>query len=327
MDKAHKWTDQQLADLEERITQVFQAAADDMQGKVTDYFAKFAKRDEAQKELVGTIVDGAEYTEADYQQWRLTQIGRGERFEAMRDKLAERVTAANEIAMSYASGDMAAVYAHNYAYTINGLSKMIEADEAFSGILEGVDWTLWDEDTVKRLVVEQPDIMPYYSKSKAVKRGFDLEYGKAKITQEVTSGIIQGKSCDAIAKSLMTKIPDMGRVSAIRAARTAITEAENAGRQAGAEQLEEKGVILNKRWIATNDDRTRDAHMEANGQIVGNDEPFVVGGEELMFPGDDSLGASGWNLYNCRCTRVTEVAGFKSILSADKLGKIKVTAS
>jgi hypothetical protein len=325
MDKAHKWTDQQLADLEERITQVFQAAADDMQDKVTDYFAKFAKRDEAQKELVGTIVDGAEYTEADCQQWRLTQIGRGERYEAMRDKLAERVTAANEIAMSYANDDMAAVYAHNYAYTINGLSKMIDGSDEFSGILEGVDWTLWDEDTVKRLVVEQPDIMPYYPKAKAVERGIDMEYGKAKITQEVTSGIIQGKSCDAIAKSLMTKIPDMGRVSAIRAARTAITEAENAGRQAGAEQLEEKGVILNKRWIATNDDRTRDAHMEANGQIVGNDEPFVVGGEELMFPGDASLGASGWNLYNCRCSRATEVVGFKSILSADKQGKIKVT--
>jgi uncharacterized protein with gpF-like domain len=202
---------------------------------------------------------------------------------------------------------------------------MIDGSDEFSGILEGVDWTLWDEDTVKRLVVEQPDIMPYYPKAKAVERGIDLEYGKAKITQEVTSGILQGKSCDAIAKSLMTKIPDMGRVSAIRAARTAITEAENAGRQAGAEQLEEKGVILNKRWIATNDDRTRDAHMEANGQTVGNDEPFIVGGEELMFPGDDSLGASGWNLYNCRCTRATEVVGFKSILSADKQGKIKVT--
>ena len=34
------------------------------------------------------------------------------------------------------------------------------------------------------------------------------------------------------------------------------------------------------------------------------DEPFIVGGEKLMFPGNKSLGASGWNLYNCRCSYV-----------------------
>jgi hypothetical protein len=324
MDKAHKWTDDQLAELEERITAVYKAAADEMQDKVEDYFSKFAKRDEAQKEIVGTIVNGAEYTEADYQQWRLTQIGRGERYEALRDKLAERYTKANELAMAYLNDDMAAVYAHNHAYTINSVVEMA------GGMLDGIDWVLFDEQTVKKLIVEQPDIMPYYPKAKAIERGIDLEYGKAKITQEVTSGIIMGQSADKIAKRLMDKIPNMERVSAIRAARTAITEAENAGRQAAAEQLEEKGAILNKVWLANDDDRSRvhdgvKIHVEANGQTVGCDEPFTVAGEELMFPGDNSLGASPWNLYNCRCTRATEVAGFKSILPAQLQGKIKVT--
>ena len=39
----------------------------------------------------------------------------------------------------------------------------------------------------------------------------------------------------------------------------------------------------------------------ADGQRVGVDEAFSVGGEKLMFPGDRSHGASGWNIYNCRC--------------------------
>ena len=39
----------------------------------------------------------------------------------------------------------------------------------------------------------------------------------------------------------------------------------------------------------------------ADGKRVGVDEAFTVGGEKLMFPGDRSHGASGWNIYNCRC--------------------------
>ena len=273
------------------------------------------------KALIGTVQNGKEWTEQDYKQWRLAQIGRGKRFEAMRDKLAERMTKANEVAISYANDDMAKIYAMNHAYTIESVKE--QAGE----MLSGIDFTMLDEQTVKRLVVERPDLMPYYPKAKAVKRGIDLIYGKKQITATVTSGILQGSSINKMAKDLMNRVTDMNKTSAVRAARTAVTEAENAGRQAAADELEKKGVIMGKRWIATHDSRTRDEHLEADGQIVENNKPFVVGGEELMFPGDKSLGASGWNLYNCRCTRATEIIGFKSILTEGqrKLANIRVS--
>ena len=320
-DEGHNLTEKELAKLERRIASVYGEASKELQETVDNYFKQFEKRDAEMKELIGTVVNGKEWTERDYKQWRLAQIGRGKRFEALRDKVAERMTKANEVAISYANDDMAKIYALNHAYTINSVK------EQAGDILDGVDFTMFDEQTVKRLVVEQPDLMPYYPKAKAVKRGIDLIYGKKQITATVTSGILQGSSINKMAKDLMNRVTDMNKTSAVRAARTAVTEAENAGRQAAADELEKKGVIMGKRWIATHDSRTRDEHLEADGQIVENNKPFVVGGEELMFPGDKSLGASGWNLYNCRCTRATEIIGFKSILTEGQRKRANIRVS
>lgn len=54
-----------------------------------------------------------------------------------------------------------------------------------------------------------------------------------------------------------------------------------------------------KTWVAILDERTRPWHEEADGQTVPIDQPFIVHGEELMMPRDDSLGASPDNIINC----------------------------
>lgn len=45
-------------------------------------------------------------------------------------------------------------------------------------------------------------------------------------------------------------------------------------------------------------------HVAANKQRVGINEPFIVSGELLMYPGDSSMGASKGNVINCRCVSV-----------------------
>ena len=52
------------------------------------------------KAKIGTIVNGKEWTEQDYKQWRLAQIGRGERFKSLQKRIAERYTEANQTAVS-----------------------------------------------------------------------------------------------------------------------------------------------------------------------------------------------------------------------------------
>lgn len=98
-DVGNDLTEKKLAALEKRISSVYSQAAQDMEGKIKAYFESFAARDAEQKKLLDT----GEITAEQYRQWRLAQIGRGKRYEALRDKLAERMTQANVSAAAYIS--------------------------------------------------------------------------------------------------------------------------------------------------------------------------------------------------------------------------------
>lgn len=66
---------------------------------------------------------------------------------------------------------------------------------------------------------------------------------------------------------------------------------------------------ITKKWIAILDERTRHWHAEADGQNKPIDEPYVVNGQLLMHPGDESLGATANNIVNCRCNSINGVDG------------------
>ena len=287
-DYAHKWTDKQLAALEKRIAAEFKQAADELTATVNAYFAAFVKRDAE----MAAKAEAGEITEQAYKQWRLAQIGRGKRFEALRDKVAERYTNAHEVAIAYVNDSTPGIYTlnRNYAaYTIEQIS-----DKA--------DFTLWDEQTVRRLIEEQPGLMPYYPPKRALKRGIDLDYGKKQITASITSSILQGKGIDKISSDLQNRMQGMSLASAIRTARTATTAAQNAGRMDSYHAAEGMGIKLKKEWLATLDGRTRHAHAMLDGQTAETDKPFHVDGYEIMYPGDTS--APGYLVYNCRCTLI-----------------------
>lgn len=293
--EADRGTDRALADLERRINSVYSQAAKELQEEIDAFFKHFADQDKKMKDLIGQKRNGKEWTEKDYQQWRLNQMGRGARLEALRDKLAERATEAKEIALAYVNDATPGIYSLNRNYT----AYTIES------VHPSADFTLFDEQTVKRLIVEQPDVMPYYPERLALKRGIDLAFGKQQITASVTGSILQGRSIKQISDDLQSRIVTMSRVSAIRAARTAVTAAQNAGRMDSYAAADEMwGIKSKKKWVATKDLRTRHDHGMADNQIVDYDQPFDVGGYKMMFPGDGSLGAPGHELYNCRCTVV-----------------------
>lgn len=289
-DKGYDLTEKELKALEKRIYDSYKEAYDGLTDIIKEYFAKFADRDASEK----ARLDAGDITEEQYKQWRLAQIGRGKRFEDLRDKVADRMTNTNAAAVAYVNDATPGIYSLNRnfaAYTI----EQVTGDVGFD---------LWDEQTVKRLIVEQPELMPYYPPKRALKRGIDLAWGKKQITASVTSSILQGKSIKHMADDLQSRIVTMNRDSAIRTARTAVTGAQNAGRMDSYAAAEKMGIKLKKEWLATLDSRTRHSHAMLDGEKVDQDKKFSNG---CRFPGDPQ--GPAWEIYNCRCTMVADVDG------------------
>ncbi len=115
-----------------------------------------------------------------------------------------------------------------------------------------------------------------------------------------------GLGADGVAAAILAAAPRATVGRALTIARTEVMGASNAGSQAAARAF---GVPMKKAWLATDDDRTREDHVDA-GQMppIGMDVPYKVGGSALMFPGDSSLGAEAKELVNCRCAETYDVA-------------------
>jgi len=59
-----------------------------------------------------------------------------------------------------------------------------------------------------------------------------------------------------------------------------------------------------KEWATIQDGKQRPAHDKANKQKQAVEDPFIVGGELLMYPADRSMGASKSNVIGCRCMAI-----------------------
>lgn len=84
-----------------------------------------------------------------------------------------------------------------------------------------------------------------------------------------------------------------------RSAALAITEVSAAANRAAVEAARQSGGAARKRWNSRDDDRVRPTHAAADGQTVGLDEDFIVGGFSGGHPCDPRL--PGRETINCRC--------------------------
>ena len=290
-DTAHRKTDEKLEEMEKRLSAIYSRAGKEIQKTADEYFARFAKQDEAKRKLL----EQGKITEEEYTKWRKGKVMYGKRFTEMKEQCAKQLLNVNQTAIAYINGELPEVYALNY----NALESAVDG-------VGGYSFTLVDADTVRNLAVTDTSLLPY----KEIDPAKDIPWNMKKINAETLQGILQGESMDKIAKRMMN-VQEMNKTQAIRSARTIVTGAENKGRQDSYKRAEEDGIVMKREWIATNDGRTRHWHAELDGVEVDVDEPWVNDFGEIMFPGDPS--ADPANTYNCRCSMRAKVVGFKKV--------------
>lgn len=136
-----------------------------------------------------------------------------------------------------------------------------------------------------------------------------LTTGAAKVTSitettrvRIKDTLALGLSNEETIDQLATRLDTLYLASIIpnRSETIARTEVISASNDASMFMARASGLDLEKEWIATKDDRTRDDHADADGQRVALDENFVVGGVTMDSPGNSGDPAQD---INCRCTQ------------------------
>lgn len=113
----------------------------------------------------------------------------------------------------------------------------------------------------------------------------------------VVAGVRDGLTNDQLAGQIETAVG----FAATRAEVIARTESVGAyvqGDMAGARALGDQGPV-EKVWVATGDNRTRDDHMAAHDQVVSFTAQFRVGG--VLMDAPHAPGAPAGQVVNCRC--------------------------
>lgn len=211
---------------------------------------------------------------------KMALMSKYDRLDKLSNQLADVAYNANKLAQKMIDNEMVNIYGLNY-----------NADAMSFG------FDVIDNTVIKKILKEEVNPFNQISNLR------DKTAIKNKLKGDLLTGLLKGESIPQIASRL--KNSSEGYLGdSIRVARTETTRVQNSAKMDVGKQGEKLGFNMWKRWVATPGDRTRDEHADADGQEVPIDEPFIVGGEEMMYPGDESMGASAWNVINCRCTMV-----------------------
>ena len=125
-----------------------------------------------------------------------------------------------------------------------------------------------------------------------------LERVDTSIKTLLTEGYQSGKGINYVA-NLLTKRFD--QLTTWESKRIARTEIHNSHNTAVMDTYNEIGVEYTM-WIAADDDRTRESHLEINGEIIPMGGTYSNG---LKYPGDTDGPIEEW--INCRCSNAPYV--------------------
>ena len=284
MNDWEEYDDNKLKELEKRLKKIYRQAYRESQEKVDRYFKLFAEEDEEMRKL---YLEG-KITKDEYRAWRQKKMLSGKHWTDLRDQVVERIHDANKTAEQIINDETPKTYTRNYNHA------QYEGD-----VNVGVSFELTNENAVKQALKSNHVTF----KTVKINDSKDTRYTQERLTNELVSGIVQGKTWRELAKSYQNVL-NGSYSQAVRSARTSYTSAQNSGRLDSFERFERAGIKVLKEWMSTKDERTRESHAQLNGVRVAVKEKFPNG---LLYPGDPE--GSPCEVYNCRCKLVSFFPG------------------
>lgn len=299
MDEAHKAADAEIKELAKKINAEYREAAkrvtEQLKRGLREYERDRRAKSAEYAERISRLTDqtAKDALAKEFQAWRDAALAEATAREDLLAKINYEILDADKLAREIVAGRTGEVFSANVAWGTwqveRGLGSTCTA------------WTLYDQDTVARLLSENPDLYPVP----------DLDVQKAwrwnaqHLQSTITQAAVSGSSVDDIAKDLRRVMATNVRDS-VRVARTAMTGAENAGRVNAYQRAQSMGIELEQMWLATLDGRTRPSHRAIDGESVPVNGTFSNG---CKFPGDPSGPAA--EVMNCRCTLIANLKGFE----------------
>jgi len=306
-DDAREYSDKELKKIERELSMIYRKS----QRELTEEWNQYMRRTEERVNALWFAYQNAsdeERAEAlkRYQDAVQNQTLHSKWYRDMINHVTLLLAKVNQTAADHINVRLPEIYNINYQQ----IARELISSDFYPTMQSAFD--IRSMDTITKLAKGEI-MLPGMDNTKNLKRNInvkkDMLWNSRQINSSVLQGVLQGESIRDITKRLMPIVGN-NQKSAVRAARTMVTAAENAGRLDSYSRIESMGAVIHKVWIATPDKRVRDWHLSMDGQEVEKDKPFTDGnGDKLMYPGDPS--APGRTVWNCRCSMRSQIVGFR----------------
>lgn len=277
--------------LEEDLRKLYEECERDIERKLEAHFAKFTEKDKKWRKKL----ENGEITEAEYKRWVEGQIYQGKMWAQRKEIIAQQLYDFNKVAYELINNEIPDIFANDFNYMAYELENQVNVDFGFM---------IYDPVTIRKLMVEDVDILPY----KKLNKEKDIAWNFKNIKRETAKSIIEGESVDKLAERLAREVTNRNKKEMMKHARTITNSTRNQARDTRIKHGIKLGLDIQKEWSATLDERTRTAHGHLDGVKVPYDADFEVAGMKIKYPGDPHAHPS--LVYNCRCTLEGNVGGY-----------------
>jgi hypothetical protein len=132
---------------------------------------------------------------------------------------------------------------------------------------------------------------------------------KSALADMLDEALAKGTPTAVFRAQIENKFAEYQGHRAVAIARTEMGIAENYGSQFALEEAVGLGMKAKKMWISARDNRVRDSHIAADGQVVRVDQAFVVGRCRMLYPMDGARCSDPGEIVMCRCRTVPIILG------------------